>query len=416
MSPNNPIAAAVARYHGDPHYLVQMLHAAQDKLGWISRGNEVELAERLGIPVTRVEAVVKFYSFFYDRPRGQYRVLFSDNITDRMAGNQALFQRMLDRFRAAARRDLGGWAGQRRSHLLHRHVRSGSRAARERRRGHPARRDARRRDRGTHPGRRADRALAGRVLPHRGQCAPPRPAAFRAAAARRRARRRDPARPAGADRRNEALEPARPRRRRLSDRPQMGERAQRAGRRALHRLQRRRGRARHVQGPRAADLACGPRVRGHGDRRLCQRRDPRPSLSARRIRIFTRTTRGRARAHAQRAPPRPGDPRRRRLRFRHRDPSRRRRLCLRRGIGADRIAGGQAGTAAHPAAVPGHARAISANQLSSTMSRRSRRRRSSRSKAARATPGAARASRPAQKSCQFPATASAPASTNTNSA
>jgi hypothetical protein len=44
------------------------------------------------------------------------------------------------------------------------------------------------------------------------------------------------------------------------------------------------------------------------------------------------------------------------LRFRHRDPSGRRRLCLRRGIGADRVAGRQAGPAAHPPALPGHAR------------------------------------------------------------
>ena len=44
------------------------------------------------------------------------------------------------------------------------------------------------------------------------------------------------------------------------------------------------------------------------------------------------------------------------LRLRHRDPSRRRRLHLRRRVGADRIARGQARHAAHPAALPGHAR------------------------------------------------------------
>ena len=42
--------------------------------------------------------MVKFYSFFYDRPRGAYRVLFSDNITDRMAGSFELFNRMLGNF------------------------------------------------------------------------------------------------------------------------------------------------------------------------------------------------------------------------------------------------------------------------------------------------------------------------------
>ncbi len=98
MSPEGPVAAAVARYHGDPHYLVQIVRAAQDELGWISRDTHIEIAQRLGIPITDVEAVVKFYSFFYDAPCGRYRVLFSDNITDRMAGNFALLQRMLDQF------------------------------------------------------------------------------------------------------------------------------------------------------------------------------------------------------------------------------------------------------------------------------------------------------------------------------
>ncbi len=81
--------------------------------------------------------------------------------------------------------------------------------------------------------------------------------------------------------------------------------------------------------------------------------------------------RGRTRADAARAPARPRDPRRRRLRFRHRDPSGRRRLCLRRGIGADRIARGQAGHARASARPSRSPRAISASRRSSTMSRRS---------------------------------------------
>ena len=44
------------------------------------------------------------------------------------------------------------------------------------------------------------------------------------------------------------------------------------------------------------------------------------------------------------------------FRFRHRNPHGRRRLCLRRGIRADRIAGRQAGATAQPPAFPGHPR------------------------------------------------------------
>ena len=57
------------------------------------------VAAALCIPVTRVQSVVQFYSFLYDRPRGRYRILFSDNITDRMLGNSALIEHMLKRLK-----------------------------------------------------------------------------------------------------------------------------------------------------------------------------------------------------------------------------------------------------------------------------------------------------------------------------
>ena len=53
----------------------------------------------LGVPITRVQSVVQFYSFLYDRPRGRYRVLFSDNITDQMLGSAALMDQMLKRLK-----------------------------------------------------------------------------------------------------------------------------------------------------------------------------------------------------------------------------------------------------------------------------------------------------------------------------
>ena len=97
----NPVAAAVEAYRGDPHYLVQIVREAQASLGWISPATIGELAELLKIPRTRIESVVQFYAFFYDRPRGAYRLLLSDNITDRMLGGLDLLQRFLERFGVA---------------------------------------------------------------------------------------------------------------------------------------------------------------------------------------------------------------------------------------------------------------------------------------------------------------------------
>jgi len=98
MRSADPVAAAVERHNSDPLNLVQIVRETQAALGWLSRETQCEIAERLKIPLDRVESVVTFYAFFYDQPRGAFRLLLSDNITDRMQGNQALLDRLLARF------------------------------------------------------------------------------------------------------------------------------------------------------------------------------------------------------------------------------------------------------------------------------------------------------------------------------
>ena len=78
------------RHAFDPTRLLQILREVQEEPGWISPETIDALAERLNLPRARIEGVIGFYSFLYDQPVGQYRLLFSDNITDRMLGNQDL--------------------------------------------------------------------------------------------------------------------------------------------------------------------------------------------------------------------------------------------------------------------------------------------------------------------------------------
>jgi len=95
-SPSNSAAldAIVERHGADPTALVQILRDTQAAHGWLPPATITHIASRLGLPRARVEGVAGFYSFLHLAPVGTYRVLFADNITDRMAGNQAL----LDRF------------------------------------------------------------------------------------------------------------------------------------------------------------------------------------------------------------------------------------------------------------------------------------------------------------------------------
>ena len=87
------------KYRRDPTYLVQILREVQDALDYISPHSMAQIAQDVGVPIGRVQAVTAFYAFFHDRPMGRYRVLFSDNITDRMQGSSALVEHMLKRLK-----------------------------------------------------------------------------------------------------------------------------------------------------------------------------------------------------------------------------------------------------------------------------------------------------------------------------
>ncbi len=88
------VSATVARYRKDPHYILQMLREIQEACDWISPEAIDLLQQALRLPRTKIEGVAGFYAFLYTRPRGRYRVLFSDNITDRMLGNVELLDYM----------------------------------------------------------------------------------------------------------------------------------------------------------------------------------------------------------------------------------------------------------------------------------------------------------------------------------
>ncbi|WP_153111827.1 NAD(P)H-dependent oxidoreductase subunit E [Propionivibrio limicola] len=83
----------LTRFENRSDYLVQILREAQDCFGYLHQDAIDYLATKLNLPRARVEGAASFYSFLHLQPPGRYRVLFSDNITDRMLGNQALMER-----------------------------------------------------------------------------------------------------------------------------------------------------------------------------------------------------------------------------------------------------------------------------------------------------------------------------------
>ncbi|MBL0094969.1 MAG: NAD(P)H-dependent oxidoreductase subunit E [Piscinibacter sp.] len=87
------------QYPRHPNSLVQLLREAQEQHGWLPRPLLADLARELGLTLAQVEGVASFYRFFHLQPVGRWRVLFSDNITDRMLGSEALMAELCQRLR-----------------------------------------------------------------------------------------------------------------------------------------------------------------------------------------------------------------------------------------------------------------------------------------------------------------------------
>ncbi|MEY4209668.1 MAG: hypothetical protein RLZ92_46 [Pseudomonadota bacterium] len=69
-----------------PERLLEVLRRVQSQYQFIPSQAIDYLADELGIPRTQIIAVIEFYSFFHLTPQGQYQILLSDSITDRMLG------------------------------------------------------------------------------------------------------------------------------------------------------------------------------------------------------------------------------------------------------------------------------------------------------------------------------------------
>ncbi|ODT84823.1 MAG: NADP oxidoreductase [Nitrosomonadales bacterium SCN 54-20] len=83
--------ALLCEQHGcEPRRLLQILIEVQEIYTFIPPQAITAIARHLPLPRVSVEGVAGFYSFLSLEPAGQYRILFSDDVTDRMLGNEEL--------------------------------------------------------------------------------------------------------------------------------------------------------------------------------------------------------------------------------------------------------------------------------------------------------------------------------------
>jgi len=64
----------IGEHRGRPGALIQVLHKAQELLGYLPVEAQERVAAGLGVPVSEVYGVVSFYSYFTTVPRGKHTI------------------------------------------------------------------------------------------------------------------------------------------------------------------------------------------------------------------------------------------------------------------------------------------------------------------------------------------------------
>ncbi|MEW6513397.1 MAG: NAD(P)H-dependent oxidoreductase subunit E [Pseudomonadota bacterium] len=90
MNANEAIQSILQCHGHDGTRLMQILREVQDALDWLAPATLTAIAAGIGWPRAQVESTASFYSFFHTVPRGRYRVLWSNNIIERLQGSRDL--------------------------------------------------------------------------------------------------------------------------------------------------------------------------------------------------------------------------------------------------------------------------------------------------------------------------------------
>ncbi len=98
------LTPALARWGRSPDRLLQVLRQLQETQGGLPPALLEATARAFGLPLAHVRGVASFYSFLALEPAGEYQVLLSDGITDRMDGSLELGERLCRRLWAEPQR------------------------------------------------------------------------------------------------------------------------------------------------------------------------------------------------------------------------------------------------------------------------------------------------------------------------
>lgn len=94
---------AMAVYGSDSSCCLQMLILIQQRLGYIPVAANRILTKSLVLPASHIKGLISFYAFLTELALGKFTLLLSDNITDRMLGNQDIANQLCQQLNVSKR-------------------------------------------------------------------------------------------------------------------------------------------------------------------------------------------------------------------------------------------------------------------------------------------------------------------------
>lgn len=80
-------------YAGQPSALIEVLHQAQEMIGFLPRAVQEKIAKALGISLSEVFSVVSFYSHFSTKPKGKNQVCVCKGTACYVKGSPEILER-----------------------------------------------------------------------------------------------------------------------------------------------------------------------------------------------------------------------------------------------------------------------------------------------------------------------------------
>lgn len=88
------LAEIIAAHRGQPSALIEVLHQAQDLIGYLPKQVQAAIADGLGVSLSEVYSVVSFYAHFTVKPKGRYQVSVCKGTACYVKGSPEILERL----------------------------------------------------------------------------------------------------------------------------------------------------------------------------------------------------------------------------------------------------------------------------------------------------------------------------------